>query len=239
MSTLWLVRHAQASFLEADYDRLSELGHRQARELGAHWAARDVVLDAIFAGPRRRQIHTAELVVEAMVAAGAPQAEIVVLDELDEYRAEEIAQAHLPELITRYAELQSIVTDLGPERDRRTRGRAFDLMLQRVLSSWAHGEIDAAAIESFEGFRARLDRAVDRMTSVPGSGRRVAAFSSGGAIGCMVASILRTDAAAALELGFALNNASVSEVVYSGKRRSLRRFNALPHLPDPATWTHR
>jgi broad specificity phosphatase PhoE len=67
----------------------------------------------------------------------------------------------------------------------------------------------------------------------------VVAFSSGGAIGCLVASILRADPAAALELGFNVNNASVSEVVWSGARRSLRSFNGLAHLADPATWTHR
>ena len=34
MSELILVRHAQASFGEDDYDRLSVLGHQQARWLG-------------------------------------------------------------------------------------------------------------------------------------------------------------------------------------------------------------
>jgi broad specificity phosphatase PhoE len=239
VSTLWLVRHAQASFLEADYDRLSELGHAQAQKLGAHWAAQGIALDAVFSGPRRRQIHTAELVVEAIAGAGGRVAEIVVLPELDEYRAEEIAEAHLPALLSRHSELAEIVADLHPDRDRKARGRAFDLMLQRVLESWALGEIDADAIESFGAFRARLERALERMTEGQARGRNVAAFSSGGSIGCIVASLLRADPRAALELGFNVNNASVSEIVWSGRRRSLRRFNALSHLPDPATWTHR
>jgi broad specificity phosphatase PhoE len=236
VSTLWLVRHAQASFLESDYDRLSPLGHEQARQLGEHWAAQGVVLDAIYAGPRRRQIHTAELVREAM-AGSAP--EIVVLEELDEYRADEIAATHLPALLGRYQELGAIVAESQSSGDRKARGRAFDRVLQRVLESWAQGEIDDSAIESFAAFRARLDRALRLMTEGDARGRRVAAFSSGGAIGCLVASIVRADAAVALELGYNVHNASVSEIVWSGARRSLRSFNVLSHLTDPATWTHR
>lgn len=36
MSELYLVRHAQASFGAANYDQLSDLGHRQSRWLGEH-----------------------------------------------------------------------------------------------------------------------------------------------------------------------------------------------------------
>ena len=40
MGTLYLVRHGQASFGAADYDNLSELGHRQAVRLGEYWRER-------------------------------------------------------------------------------------------------------------------------------------------------------------------------------------------------------
>ena len=40
MGTLYLVRHGQASFGEDDYDKLSELGHRQSRRLGEYFAAK-------------------------------------------------------------------------------------------------------------------------------------------------------------------------------------------------------
>lgn len=43
MGILYLVRHAQASFLEQDYDKLSKLGKTQARLLGEYWARRGVV----------------------------------------------------------------------------------------------------------------------------------------------------------------------------------------------------
>ena len=41
MSVLTLVRHGQASFFAADYDRLSPAGEGQARHLGDYWARQD------------------------------------------------------------------------------------------------------------------------------------------------------------------------------------------------------
>jgi broad specificity phosphatase PhoE len=239
VSTLWLIRHAQASFLESDYDRLSELGHEQARQLGAYFAGAGVGFDRVVSGPRRRQVHTAELVVEAMRAGGGRAPEIEVLEALDEYRAEEILAAHLPELVREHAELDALVAELKESFDRRSRGRAFDRVLQRVLGMWAEGTLEAAAIESFAAFRQRLEQALDALADPSASGRSVAAISSGGSIGALVASVLGASARTALELGWNLNNASVSEIVWSGRRRSLRRFNVLSHLPDPGAWTHR
>jgi len=43
MSELYLIRHGQASFGTADYDRLSEKGIRQASVLGDHLADLDVI----------------------------------------------------------------------------------------------------------------------------------------------------------------------------------------------------
>jgi len=46
MGILFLVRHAQASFLEQNYDKLSALGETQARHLGEYWTRRKIVLIA-------------------------------------------------------------------------------------------------------------------------------------------------------------------------------------------------
>ena len=58
MAELWLVRHAQASFGTDDYDRLSELGHRQSRWLGQWFADRDIVFDRVVTGSLRRHRET-------------------------------------------------------------------------------------------------------------------------------------------------------------------------------------
>jgi len=85
MAQLLLIRHGQASYGEVDYDRLSEKGREQACALGRHLAG--AKLDALFAGPLRRQQETAALAVEH----GKLPAPTTV-DELAEYPAFEIVK---------------------------------------------------------------------------------------------------------------------------------------------------
>lgn len=238
MSTLWLVRHAQASFLASDYDVLSDLGHEQARRLGAYFVEIGVSFDRIVAGPRRRQAHTAEIVIEAMRARGGHVPDLESLEALDEYRAEEMAE-HVPELARKHPDIAELVEELGRARDRRERGRAVDRLTQRIVGMWAEDGLEGTFVESFAAFRARLDQTLDALAEPSASGRNIAVFSSGGAIGALLATVLGTSPRTALELGWNLNNASVTEIVWSGARRSLRRYNVLSHLPDRASWTHR
>ena len=59
MGVLLLVRHGQASLGGADYDRLSELGYRQARATGARLVRADLVIDRMVCGTLARQRDTA------------------------------------------------------------------------------------------------------------------------------------------------------------------------------------
>ena len=99
MSSLFLVRHGQASFLERNYDKLSAKGEEQSRMLGEYWAGLKFGFDRVYSGPRVRQRETARLVGEAYKRAGLPWPEPVVLPEFDEFQAEAVMERSLPELI--------------------------------------------------------------------------------------------------------------------------------------------
>ena len=58
MGSLILVRHGQASFGEKNYDKLSKLGHLQARLLGKFFKKEGVVFDKFFTGNMSRQLET-------------------------------------------------------------------------------------------------------------------------------------------------------------------------------------
>ena len=60
MSTIYMIRHGQASFGKKDYDRLSDLGRRQARLLADHFARLGVRFHRIYTGTLRRHLETAE-----------------------------------------------------------------------------------------------------------------------------------------------------------------------------------
>jgi broad specificity phosphatase PhoE len=62
MGEIILVRHGQANSAAKDeesYDRLSDLGHQQARWLGDYLAAREAPFDKVIAGSLRRHRETA------------------------------------------------------------------------------------------------------------------------------------------------------------------------------------
>src|SRR5215467_5295520 len=57
MAHIYLVRHGQASLLEDDYDRLSQLGETQARHVGA-WLGARITPKLIVCGTLKRQRQT-------------------------------------------------------------------------------------------------------------------------------------------------------------------------------------
>ena len=63
MAEIILVRHGQANSTaktEADYDRLSDLGHQQARWLGERISQTNGHFERVISGTLRRQRETAE-----------------------------------------------------------------------------------------------------------------------------------------------------------------------------------
>jgi broad specificity phosphatase PhoE len=61
MSTLTVVRHAQARPFEADSDRLSETGELQARALREYCSLNGIAFDEVWCGTLQRHRQTAEL----------------------------------------------------------------------------------------------------------------------------------------------------------------------------------
>src|SRR5271168_1558264 len=99
MGRVFLVRHAQASFLEPDYDKLSATGEKQARVLGEYWARHKINFDRVFSGPLVRQRDTARIAAGACRAAGHTLPEPVVMQEFDEYDGEAVVKYALPRLL--------------------------------------------------------------------------------------------------------------------------------------------
>ena len=70
MAQFHLIRHGQASFGAANYDKLSQLGHQQARWLGEYYRARGETFDALVTGDLVRHATFGDGVVTECVATG-------------------------------------------------------------------------------------------------------------------------------------------------------------------------
>ena len=238
MSRLFLVRHAQASFLAADYDKLSPLGETQARLLGEYWVRHQVIFDRVGCGPRIRQNHTSRLVADAFRAEGLPFPEPVVLQEFDEYQGEAVLAISMPQLIRSSDEIRAMHRAFVEAPDSEARTRAFQIMFQTIITRWVAGQIPVSGAESWADFTARVNRGLARFLSQGKRGEQIAIFCSGGPVSVSVGRALNLSAPDTLRVAWMLRNCSFSEFLYSGERFSLSTLNELPHLQDASLVTY-
>ncbi len=237
MSTLFLIRHGQASYGVANYDNLSPLGVRQATKIGAALAGSPMHaerLDAIYAGPLRRQRDTATHLRTAASEGGRPLPEVMILDELAEYPAFELIRVWLPQLIAEDPSLAALAGD-GLERPDAT--RLLDLAFEKLIGRWARGELVTEGVESFEQFVERVRAGIDTIVRAHGKGARVAAVTSGGVIAAALQLAFGFDAARTMAAGRLVRNASITEFVWRSRDFawrdgdfSLVGFNDVHHL---------
>ena len=210
MGEIVLVRHGQASFGTGDYDRLSPLGHEQARWLGEYMGAHDIRADRVIHGALRRQRETAEGILG--VIGGAAETD----PRLDEFHYFELEQEYVRN------------TGAGPAGSREEFLRQFPLVYQE----WEAGRL--AGGETHDAFTARVAGVVDDALAAGGTSLLV---TSGGVIGTAVRRVLGLDAEATAHLLLSIHNASVHRLEWEAGRLRLALFNASPHL-DPLDRAH-
>lgn len=213
MGTVYLVRHAQASFGDDDYDRLSPLGWRQAQRLGEYLRAHGVRVERVCTGTLRRHRETWE----ALRAGWGVALEAQALTALDEYDSAALLEAlHAP-----------------PAGDPTTPEgyRAHFRLLRDALRGWMDGVISPRGMPTYEAWRQATVAVLDEVRrSCRGD---VLIVSSGGPIATLVGHLLGAQPETTIELNLRLRNTSVTEVAHTPKRCALVSFNTLPHLSEP------
>ena len=172
MGQILLVRHAQASFGSADYDRLSALGVEQARLLGSWIASRGRRIDLTVTGNLKRHRQTADACIEVLPAALKPAAAAHSEAGFDEYDADEILLRHRPDFADP-ALLQRHLEEGGNPR------RAFHDLFFAAMRRWMQGAHDAEYRESWNAFRSRCVAALNRVVEQAGPSRTSLVFTSG------------------------------------------------------------
>jgi broad specificity phosphatase PhoE len=226
MSELYLVRHGQGSFGSGNYDKLSTLGSEQSQLVGQHFAEVGLKIDAIYAGTLMRQHETAELLAKAYAGqAGAPLP-VISDPAFNEYDGDAILRHYAASLAP--AELERLgFPGLLRERSK------FQLFLERAARAWVDGTLVEESLLPWTGFHGRIVDALARLMREHGRGKTVVVCSSGGVIGTTVAHVMGLSNHVGIELNWAVHNASITRLIYSGERVSLSMFNALPHLERP------
>ncbi len=219
MGTIYLVRHAQASFGASDYDNLSELGLTQARILGEALLARRPPSDRVVCGTMRRHHQTAE---GCLIAMGLP-ARWDTDVRWNEYDHDDVIQAHEP----RYRDPAALASDLAASDNPR---RTFQEMFVRAMARWAGGGHDADYRESWPAFRARVKAGLEELHASLGKSQGALVFTSGGPIAAVCGALLNLRDDDALRLNTRLANAAVSKLVCSPRGIHLSTMNEHGHF---------
>jgi broad specificity phosphatase PhoE len=239
VSRLFVVRHAQASFLEKDYDKLSPLGEEQARLLGEYWARQNIQFDRVCTGPRIRQRNTASIVAAGFEQAGRPFPETFSLAEFDEYDGENVLRRALPALLETNQQVRELYQSFQCPSAPSDRSRNFQKLFEWIITKWVNGELAVPGVESWAEFSARVNRGISQFVSQCGHGVTSAIFCSGGPIAVAVQRALHLSSQDTLRVMWMSRNASYSDFLFSGDRFTLSGFNAFPHLDDPSLFTYR
>jgi broad specificity phosphatase PhoE len=236
MATLFIVRHAQASFLAENYDLLSPIGEAQSRLLGQYWSSRNLRFDRVGSGPRVRHRDTVKFVHVAYEAAGLDFPEVQTIAEFDEYPAEAVMKFGLPILLEVDARVRDLhaafLHSVQPEEQRATFQRLFEI----VIAKWAHGGLQLEGIETWQQFCSRVNAGLNQFLSTGGT---AAIFTSGGPTAVALQRALDLSPQRTLEAAWMVRNSSWSEFLYSGKRFTLSSFNVHGHITEPAYLTYR
>jgi broad specificity phosphatase PhoE len=202
MSTLTVVRHAQARPFEKNSDCLSETGERQGRALGEYWERAGVTFDEVLCGSLQRHRQTATLALKTPPVISA---------DWNEYDAEGILRGYPP---------PSSFPD----------NRAFQKTFEAAMEKWVAGDDQKNQnCEPFADFHARVLRGLRSIQEGP-SNRNVVLFTSGGPIGVLVQTALGAPERSFADVNWRVRNCSISEFVFSRERLSLDSFNGVGHL---------
>jgi broad specificity phosphatase PhoE len=220
MSTIYLLRHGQASFGSANYDELSPLGRRQAQLAGEHLANAGVRFDAAWCGSLQRQRDTASLVLQA-------QAGEVPLNEdarLDEVRNDEHIEHLLPLVARERADVRELVESGFSS------SKQYQKIIEAVFNYWVSPACQVPGIQTWDEFLGGVRGVLKAIMTEQGAGKTIAVFTSGGTIATCVTAVLGLPGSAAYAFYEPVFNCSITQLFYGRGRVSLSSFNDCSYL---------
>lgn len=221
MSTVYLVRHGQASFGAADYDTLSPIGIEQSRALGS-WAAKcGLKMDRVLVGEQQRHVQTAE---HCWKALGLPQPSLNIVPGFSEFDHHEILHRFRPDLACQ-ADLNNWLSRIENPR------REFQKVFAQAFARWVEGKHDGYR-EPFVSFRARCWQALLRVLGDAAPSDAIWIFTSAGPISAIVQQAFAIADDRIAELTWALVNTGITKLRCKEGCVAASTINQYAHLEE-------
>ncbi|MEI6894065.1 MAG: histidine phosphatase family protein [Colwellia sp.] len=238
MAAIYLIRHGQASFAEADYDKLSPLGIKQSYRLGESWQLASRSCKA-YSGDLLRHGQTLEYFIEGFQHKPSS---IILHSGMNEFDHVDILSCYDPA----WRDFSGMCAKLKQLKEAHN---IFQKELSLAITRWVSGEFDSQYQESWPQFKARCIRALQdimqrgltdkaRAKQLDSKASQdILVFTSGGTIAVIMQHILQLSDEQTLKINQQLRNTSVSKLLFSGNNISVDYFNNYSHLiPAGADW---
>lgn len=224
VSILYVIRHAQASFGQKNYDRLSDAGLRQAKVLADHFLSFGPGFDAIYMGRQVRHQETLAPLLEGLSRHRQPHPPLFRDEAFNEYDSETIIKTLIPEFIKEDPAFTADAAGMFADR------RAFQKVYETIMGRWICSKAPIPGLESWRDYSGRVISGIETAMADAGSGKTIALFTSGGPIAICVQKALGLSNTATLAITWQIMNASVTRFKFSGNRLMLFGFNDVGHL---------
>lgn len=224
MGSIYLIRHGQASFGADDYDVLSSIGVRQAEVLGAHLAQLGLHLDRCYSGDLRRQQHTAQAALAQYDAAGLGAPAIQIDPAFNEFDADAVIRALLPDLLSEEPEALHVLRNGAQNR------AEFQRLFSRLVLRWVSAEHDMPGLQSWKDFVDQVRGGLERILAEAERKQNIAVFTSGGTITALLHLVTGIPAESAFGLNWQIVNTSLNRLKFRGSEVTLASFNNHVHL---------
>ena len=232
MGKIYCFRHAQASYLSDNYDKLSPLGESQALALGKYLHGKEINFDRVYVGPLVRQVDTCKIVGNSLNGLnGKDFPTPIKMEALREHEGPQALRKALPNLLKSVAQLQKWHAEM--EADPSLQRRNSLLSFEYFITEWVDGKIQVPDVEPWLAFRSKVSKGLATILEAAEKGENIALFTSGGTIAALVGEVMKLqDQKQIASLNFNCRNSSISSFLFSPGRLSLLSFNEVPHLPE-------
>jgi broad specificity phosphatase PhoE len=224
MSTIYMIRHGQASFGRANYDCLSETGVRQAGITAKDMVRKNRRFDAIYSGTLDRQQKTAEAYTDLCSRLNIQTPRLAVSAVLDEYDSESVVTHQVPLMVEEDPSISEDLQRIYSDR------KAFQRIFEAAMRRWTSGKCDSPGGPTWQKFKITVISGLQAIMERHGAKKRIAVFTSGGPIAVAVQAAMGLTDEKTMEVSWQIMNASVTRFRYSGKKIGLAGFNDISHL---------
>ena len=231
MTTIYFVRHGQASFGAESYDKLSAVGENQAELLGQYFKTLFPEPPVIISGAMQRHQQTANISLHQFMLNHNFDID-ACWNEFDHHQvfAKFDPRFDQPALLK-----QEILSTSDP--------RAYlETIFEGAIERWVSGQYDDDYDETYVEFAKRIEQGLVRLKQQAQAQniRNVVVYTSGGVISVIVGKVLGLDIKSTFELNWSVVNASFTTIKLTKEKTQLLSFNEhhyiKSHDPKLLTW---